>query len=108
MIALSNNMYGRDVAHHGSTLASRGSSWIDNQLVDPKVPSMTGYGGNMEVKAWAKAAKAYALSQGSKEKEASVGNKLLLNLRGEAARLVEDQLDPSELVDDDNCYDDVG
>ena len=37
----------------------------------------------------------------------AAGNRLLLNLRGEAARLAE-ELEPQDLVDDDDIFDDPG
>ena len=79
---------------------------MDNQPLDPKVPSFTGEGGHTEFKQWSKFAKAFALSM-KKEDRGAAGNRLLLNLRGEAARLAE-EFEPQDLVDDDDTFDDAG
>ena len=79
---------------------------MDMQPLDPKVPSFTGEGGHTEFKQWSKFAKAFALSMKTDER-GEAGNRLLLNLRGEAARLA-DEFEPQDLVDDDDTFDDAG
>ena len=70
-----------------------------HEAVEPKVPVLYGTGGYVEVKAWIRSAEAFALSLADKQQTA--GNRLLLNLRGDAARLAE-EIEPSTLVDDED------
>merc|ERR1711994_181466 len=81
---------------------SSGDSWIDMQPLDPKVPVFTGEGGHQEFRQWQKFAQAFALSLKDEDKP-SAGNRLLLNLRGEAAHLAE-QFEPHDLANDDDCF----